>query len=423
MRPRAVRPEVFSALRLLRQRFEHCRLAQTAGSLTFTTVISLVPLLAVGLSLFTAFPAFHHLQQHLQQRLAGAVLPPRVGATILGYLNGFAARAAGLGIAGVAGLALSAVSLMLTVDRALNTIWYAARPRPLGQRMLLYWAAVTLGPLLLGSALAASAAVLATRNGWLHHVPGGSAALLTGCSWLLVAFGLAALYRFAPNADVRWRDALGGGALAALGFGLAGRVFAWYVGSAGNFTAVYGAFAALPVFLLWIYCSWMVVLLGAMAAAHLPLLRLHAPSRPEGAGAEFLLTLRLLRLLQHARAPRHAGRDILALSSALHSDPLHVRPLLDLLERLGWIGRVAPSARRDAVRWALLVDPQRTPGAPLLDALVLDHRAAGAAALPLARRIEALWAQSTLDELLGEAARPAEDALAPRGAKNPAAEK
>ena len=388
-------------LRPLRPRFQHARLAQTAGSLTFTTLISLVPLLAVGLSLFTAFPAFHHLQQHLQQRLAGAVLPPRVGATILGYLNGFAQRAAGLGIAGVAGLALSAVSLMLTVDRALNTIWQTPRPRPLGQRVLLYWAAVTLGPLFLGSTLAASATVLASRNGWLHHVPGGSGALLTALSWMLLALGLSALYRFAPNADVRWRDALGGGALAALGFGLAGRVFAWYVGSAANFTAVYGTFAALPVFFLWIYTSWMVVLLGAMLAAHLPLLRLHPQPQSQAAGSAFLLALRLLRLLQDARTPGSAGRDILGLSASLRCDPLDLHPLLDLLERLGWIGRVAPAPRHGhAPRWALLVDPAQADATPLLDALVLDHRAAGAASLPVARALEGLWHGLSLHELL-----------------------
>ncbi len=400
MRPRVVRPEVLRVLRPLRERFEHCRLAQTAGSLTFTTLISLVPLLAVGLSLFTAFPAFQQLELHLQQRFTAALLPPRIAATVLGYLNAFAQRAAGLGAAGIAGLALSAISLMLTIDRALNTIWYTARPRPLGQRVLLYWAALTLGPLVLGAALAGSAAALASQHGWLHHVPGGAGALLTLLSWLLLALALGALYRLAPNADVRWRDALGGGLLAALGFGLAGRVFAWYVGSAANFTAVYGTFAALPVFLLWIYCSWMVVLLGAMLAAHLPLLRLRALPRQHAPGADLLLALHLLRVLQGARGATHPGRDILGLSAELRCDPLHLRPLLDLLERLGWVGRVVPAPRHPTPRWALLIDPQHVRATALLDALVLDHRAAAAASPRLAQALAPLWQGLSLHELL-----------------------
>lgn len=402
MREWTARPEMLRLLRVLnalRERFEQCRLAQTAASLTFTTLISLVPLLAVGLSLFTAFPAFHQMQQHLQQRLASTMLPPRIAATVLGYLNAFAARAAGLGIAGVAGLALSATSLMLTVDRALNGIWFTARPRPLGQRVLLYWAALTLGPLAMGSTLAVSWAALASRHGLLHHMPGAAGAFLTALSWLFVALALGALYRFSPNADVRWPDALGGAALAAVGFGLAGRVFTWYVGSAASFTAVYGTFAALPMFLLWIYTSWMVVLLGAMVAAHLPLLRLHAQPHARGAGAEFLLALRLLRLLEQARGAGDAGRDILALGSSLRCDPLHLRPLLDLLERLGWVGRVAPVPRHRWVRWALLVDPRQAPAQALLDQLVLDHRAAASGSARLAQALEPLQAL-TLHDLL-----------------------
>ncbi len=402
MREWTTRPETLRLLRTLgalRARFEQCRLAQTAGSLTFTTLISLVPLLAVGLSLFTAFPAFHQMEQHLQQRMASTMLPPRIGATVLEYLNAFAARAAGLGMAGVAGLALSATSLMLTVDRALNTIWFTARPRPLGQRVLLYWAALTLGPLAMGSTLAVSWAALASRHGLLHHMPGAAGAFLTALSWVFVALALAALYRYSPNADVRWPDALGGAALAAVGFGLAGRVFTWYVGSAANFTAVYGTFAALPMFLLWIYCSWMVVLLGAMVAAHLPLLRLHAQVQARGPGSEFLLALRVLRLLEQSRGVGDAGRDILALASRLRCDPLHLRPLLDLLERLGWVGRVAPTPRHHAVRWALLADPRQAPAHALLDQLVLDHHAAAGSSARLAEALQPLQAL-TLHDLL-----------------------
>jgi membrane protein len=372
----ALPPSASDILGAVVKRFGQERLAQTAGSLTFTTLISMVPLLAVGLSLFSAFPAFHAMQDHLQQRFAHALLPPNIAETVFGYLNQFAAKAKSLGAAGVAGLVFLATSMMLTVDKALNAIWRTARPRPLAQRVLLYWAGITLGPLVLGAGLAASAALMASHRGWLHHIPGGAGVLLTLVSWAFMGTAIGALYRFVPNTEVKWRDALAGGVFAAIGFDLAGRAFAWYVASVPTFTAVYGTFATLPIFLMWIYWSWMVVLLGAMLAAFLPLLRVHALPRQAVAGGDFLLVLKLLRLLGAARKAPDAGRETLALARSLHCDPLHLQPLLNKLEGIGWIGRITPAGRRKAVRWALLIDPEQTPIAALVDVLLLNHDAA-----------------------------------------------
>ncbi|SCC93654.1 conserved membrane hypothetical protein [Thiomonas sp. X19] len=376
MRPRYRPPDIPQSLHLLIKRFGQERLAQTAGSLTFTTLISMVPLLAVGLSLFTAFPAFHRMQDHLQQQFAHALLPQDIAETVFRYLNQFAAKAKGLGAVGVAGLVFLATSMMLTVDKALNAIWRTARPRPLAQRVLLYWAGITLGPLVLGTGLAASAALMAAHRGWLHHIPGGTGVLLTLLSWAVMGAAIGALYRFVPNTEVKWRDALAGGLFAAIGFDLAGRAFAWYVASVPTFTAVYGTFATLPIFLIWIYWSWMVVLLGAMLAAFLPLLRVRALPPQAVAGGEFLLVLKLLRQLAAARKAPDVGRETLVLARSLRCDPLHLQPLLNALEGIGWIGRVTPDARHRSVRWALLVDPAQTPVAALVDVLLLNHEAA-----------------------------------------------
>uniref|UniRef100_E6PR87 Putative Ribonuclease BN transmembrane protein n=1 Tax=mine drainage metagenome TaxID=410659 RepID=E6PR87_9ZZZZ len=376
MRPRYRPPDIPQSLHLLIKRFGQERLAQTAGSLTFTTLISMVPLLAVGLSLFTAFPAFHRMQDHLQQQFAHALLPQGIAETVFRYLNQFAAKAKGLGAVGVAGLVFLATSMMLTVDKALNAIWRTARPRPLAQRVLLYWAGITLGPLVLSTGLAASAALMAAHRGWLHHIPGGTGVLLTLLSWAVMGAAIGALYRFVPNTEVKWRDALAGGLFAAIGFDLAGRAFAWYVASVPTFTAVYGTFATLPIFLIWIYWSWMVVLLGAMLAAFLPLLRVRALPPQAVAGGEFLLVLKLLRQLAAARKAPDVGRETLVLARSLRCDPLHLQPLLNALEAIGWIGRVTPDARHRSVRWALLVDPAQTPVAALVDVLLLNHEAA-----------------------------------------------
>ncbi|WP_288127016.1 YihY family inner membrane protein [Thiomonas sp.] len=400
MRPRYRPPDIPQSLRLLLKRFGEERLAQTAGSLTFTTLISMVPLLAVGLSIFTAFPAFHRMQEHLQQQFAHALLPQSIAETVFRYLNQFAAKAKGLGAAGVASLIFLATSMMLTVDKALNAIWRTARPRPLAQRVLLYWAGMTLGPLVLGAGLAASTALMAAHRGWVRQIPGGADVLLTLLSWGFMGTALGALYRFVPNTEVKWRDALAGGFFASVGFDLAGRAFAWYVASMPTFTAVYGTFATLPIFLMWIYWSWMVLLLGAMLAAFLPLLRVRAlPVRPQ-AGADFLLALQLLRQLALARNAPECGRDTLALARSLRLDPLYLQPLLNALEGIGWIGRVAPGGRGKGVRWALLVDPAQTPVAALVDVLLLDHAAASQVSPLLAQIVSDEERALTLERLL-----------------------
>ena len=400
MRPRYRPPDIPQSLRLLLKRFGEERLAQTAGSLTFTTLISMVPLLAVGLSIFTAFPAFHRMQEHLQQQFAHALLPQNIAETVFRYLNQFAAKAKGLGAVGVAGLIFLATSMMLTVDKALNAIWRTARPRPLAQRVLLYWAGITLGPLVLGTGLAASTALMAAHRGWMRQIPGGTGVLLTLLSWGFMGTALGALYRFVPNTEVKWRDALTGGIFASVGFDLAGRAFAWYVASMPTFTAVYGTFATLPIFLMWIYWSWMVLLLGAMLAAFLPLLRVRALPPPTGAGADFLLALRLLRQLALARSAPECGRDTLALARSLRLDPLRLQPLLNALEGVGWIGRVAPGGRSKGVRWALLVDPAQTPVAALVDVLLLDHAAASQVSPLLAQLVSDEERALTLERLL-----------------------
>ena len=400
MRPRYRPPDIPQTLGLLIRRFGQERLAQTAGSLTFTTLISMVPLLAVGLSLFTAFPAFHTMQDHLQTQFAHALLPEDIAETVFGYLNQFAAKAKSLGAVGVAGLVFLATSMMLTVDKALNAIWRTARPRPLAQRVLLYWAGITLGPLVLGAGLAGSAALMAAHRGWMHQIPGGTGLLLTVLSWLFMGSALGALYRYVPNTDVKWRDALTGGLFAAVGFDLAGHAFAWYVASVPTFTAVYGTFATLPIFLLWIYWSWIVVLLGAMLAALLPLLRVRALPVQNAAGGDFLLALKLLRLLALARKAPDSGQETLQLARALRCDPLHLQTKLNALEGMGWIGRVAPTERHKAMRWALLVDPAQTPIAALVDVLLLDHEAAAAVSPLLGHFISDEERALSLDGLL-----------------------
>lgn len=362
-----------ASLRTLARRFGQDNLAQTAGSLTFTTLISLVPLLTVALAVFTAFPAFGKLQGQVQAHLAQSMLPEGLSDKVYHYLSDFAAKAKSLGLVSVIFLIVTATSMMLTVDRALNAIWRTPRPRSLAQRVLLYWAGFTLGPLVLGASIGLMSYVAGAHRGLLHQLPGGAGALLSVASWAVMAAALAAMFRFIPNTEVDWRDALIGGVVAALAFSLGGRALAWYFSSVTTYTAVYGAFATLPLLLLWVYFSWIAVLVGAMIAAYLPALRARATWFDDYAGAEFLSAVQVLQLLYLARQAPDCGLSAAALSKRLRIDPLQLQELLTVLERLGWAGKVAPKTRGPS-RWALLCDPQTTPLGPLIDTLLLDKK-------------------------------------------------
>ena len=195
-------------LRTLRQRFREDRLGLTASSLTFTTLISLVPLVTVMLALFTAFPMFHKFQDALQKYFLQALVPDNIARPVLGALTQFASKANRLGAFGLVVLVFTAVALMLTIDRTLNAIWRVRKPRPIAQRVLVYWAAVTLGPLLLGVSLSMTSYAMSASRGFVSALPGGVSFLLNTLEFLLLSGAMAGLFHYVPNTHVRWRHAL-----------------------------------------------------------------------------------------------------------------------------------------------------------------------------------------------------------------------
>jgi membrane protein len=361
----AERLQVFS---LLTQRFREDRLGMTAGSLTFTTLIALVPLLTVTLALFTAFPMFSSFQGALERLFLQNLVPDTIARPVLSALSQFAGKASRMGALGLAALAATALALIMTIDRTLNAIWRVRRPRSLGRRLLIYWAVLTVGPLVLGASLTMTSTVLAATRGWVGAVPGGFGLLIDLVQFALLVIFAAGLYYFVPNTGVRWRHALAGGLFVGVGIEAAKKGLAWYVGAVPALTSVYGAFSILPILLLWVYLLWVVVLLGAVIAAYAPVL-LGRTARPwTGPGVEFRQALRLLEALDRARHTSARGRDLDALSEALAVDALVLEPLMDELAALGWVSRLDEPA---PPRWVLLVDLHETPAAPLVDALLL----------------------------------------------------
>ena len=155
---------------VLGERFREDRLGLTASSLTFTTTIAMVPFFTVALALFTVFPMFAKLQGRLQRWLIESLIPDNIARQVLGYLNQFSSKAGGLGIAGLVVLLITAIALILTIDKTLNNIWRVRSPRPFAQRVLIYWAAITLGPLILAVSLSTTSYVFAASR----DVMGGS---------------------------------------------------------------------------------------------------------------------------------------------------------------------------------------------------------------------------------------------------------
>jgi membrane protein len=251
------------------QRAREERLPQVAGSLTFTTVLSVVPLLAVCFALFARFPVFRPVQDALNEHLIKVLLPADISRAVLRHLQHFAANAGGLTLVGFLFLLATAVLMLLTVENALTRIWQVKKDRPLFKRMGLYLLVLALGPLALGASLWATAEVLRASIGLVGSLSPQASFVLNLGPVLIGAVAMACLFYFVPNTQVRKRDAIVGGLLASIAFELGKRGFAAYLLHVPTYKAVYGAFALVPVFLLWVYLSWLLTLATALVTANL----------------------------------------------------------------------------------------------------------------------------------------------------------
>jgi membrane protein len=353
------------------RRGKEVRLQQVAASLSFTTLLSIVPLFAVALSIFAAFPLFADSRDALQS-LMSKTLPPQISTTVIGYISEFASQAARLTAAGLIVLALSALAMIMTVDHVLNDIWQVRNRRSFGQRLLIYWALLTVGPLLIGASLTASSFVWSPSEAELRRIPWILRGLLDYAPVILSGFAYSALYVFVPNRLVRWRDALLGGFVAAILAELLKVGYAFFI-ARGSVRSIYGAFAAMPLFLLWMYLSWYVLLFGAAIAATLPRLRSTRFSDELRAGNAFVTALALLRHLLDARRDGVAGVGSFELAQRARTDLVDAERLLETLERLGYVRRVAmPRRRGESSEWLMSADPARVTLRPAFERFAID---------------------------------------------------
>ena len=328
-------------------RFYEERGLQTAGSLTYTTLLSLVPLITVALAVASAFPVFDDAINALQLFLLENVLPDAAGIdTVIEQISTFSSNAGRLTAIGLGFFFVTAVMLMTTIDTALNHLFRVQRRRPMLQQVLMYWAVITLGPVLIGGSLSMTSFAIGASFGWLRLSIVGNA-LLAVLPFVFTCIALTLLYAVVPNRHVRPRDALIGGVLAGIAFEFAKRGFAIYIGRFPTYSLIYGAFATIPIFLVWLYMSWVVVLAGATLTAILPAYR-YAEGRPIP-GREFVDALLVLSML--ARAQQHGGPVRLReMSRELRIMPHRCEAVLERAARLGW------AARTERDGWVLARD-------------------------------------------------------------------
>lgn len=251
-------------------RFQTERLAQTAAALSFATLIGLVPMIAVGVGLISHLPFAAGLSGALEKFLLANLLPEKAGAVIAKYLGQFAHRTERVTMVGGLVLAATALAQMLTIERAFNAIWRIKAKRPFLRRVAMHLVALLLGPLVFGASLALISYVAGVSFGLVAEPAWVSAAFFKVLPFVFmtVLFGL--LYWAVPNRPIVRGHAITGGILAALGFLALQRLFGLYVANFPGYTIMYGAFAAVPIFLGWLYLSWGIILIGALVVAETP---------------------------------------------------------------------------------------------------------------------------------------------------------
>ena len=374
------------------QRFLSDKCFETAGALSYTTLFALVPLLTTVLAILAAFPVFAEWRMATSDFVFRNFVPA-AGATVQNYLLQFAANASKLTAVGIVFLLVSALMMMSSIEDRFNRIWRVQTARGGGSRLLLYWAALTIGPLLIVASLA-----LLSRLLPLAPQANATSSLFAREAFALLPFVLTwlvllAMYMLIPNRTVAFRHAGIAALIAAILFQVARVLFALYVQKVPSYQQIYGALAAAPIFLIWIYLSWVIVLLGASMAAAMAAFEYRPMSERLPPGCEFI---GLLRVLRHFVDAQRAGEG-------LHSEELCRRERFladDLLQRyLGDLHRAGLLTRAEAGEWVLSRDLAAVNLADLyragryrlpLDESAVQHALAGLAAQARATILDAI---------------------------------
>lgn len=336
--------------RHLWRQFQEDRSFEAAGALSYTTLLALVPLMAVMFGVVAAFPVFDRWADDIEAYIF-ANFVPAAGDQVQAYLQEFVGRTAGLTGAGTAFLIATAILLMNTIEKSLNRIWRVASERRPVNRIVTYWAVLTLGPLMMGASLVLTSYLAALPLLAPEMVRGALQELMLGMTPFLVTLvGFALLFLIVPNRRVRWHHALVGALLSAILFELAKRGFVFYVTNFPTYERLYGALATIPLFLVWIYVSWVVVLLGASVSAALTTFNYRPTPWRWPARHEFLLAIRVLGHFWQAQRRGYS----LSIGDLLDREPAATDH--QLRRMLGWFHKARFIHPDDDGDWLLSTD-------------------------------------------------------------------
>ena len=293
--------QLFLFLRYVANTFYENRCLRSASALTYTTLLSLVPLTAVVFSVFAAFPMFESFAGQIQYFVFENFVPTSSEA-IQQYLEEFSAKTSTLTAIGAAGLILSALLMMNTIEGAINDIWHITGNRKAIPKFMVYWAMLTLGPILIGASLAITSYLTSlpflSETAFVTDI---KATLLGLLPFLATTMACTLLYSIVPNTYVPLRNAFIGATIAAILFEIAKKGFALYVTAFPTYQMIYGALATIPIFLVWLYLSWMVVMLGAEISYCLTHKHGCKQDIPDATGIKLLNDFKLIGLMWRAQ--------------------------------------------------------------------------------------------------------------------------
>lgn len=259
--------EIGAFLSYVGGRFSQDRCLRMAAGLSYTSLLAIVPLTAIAFSMLAAFPVFSGVREVLQDAVFSNLLPQTADAT-KDYFNQFIQNTTTLSAVGIVALAATAVLLLGTIEADMNAIFRVARPRALVPRLLVFWALLTLGPLLLGASFSLSTYFFAATQWVGIDTSGGLIAFFgTFLPTIMIILMLVVFFVIIPNRPVSLTAGISGALVAGIGFTILRKIFGWYIVTFPTYQNIYGAMSVVPIFLIWMYLSWLLVLIGAILTA------------------------------------------------------------------------------------------------------------------------------------------------------------
>jgi len=334
-------PYLITFARFVLRHIKEDNCARAASALAYSTLLSSVPLMTIIFNMLSAFPAFQGLDQQIQDFVFSNFVPA-AGEVVQDYLKNFSQKTSQLTILGIIFLIITALMMLRTIDQSINTIWHNHESRSTVQSLLVYWAILSLGPLLIGLSIFMTSYVFSlpffsgvTASNWQF--------LWLGLPFLSAAIAFTLLYMVIPKQRVPLRFAFIGGVLAALLFEIAKKLFALYVTHADAYTTIYGALASIPLFLIWVYVSWFIILLGAELTYCLMVFPWHKECATEQIHDDNAF-LRAFRILGHLWQAQCKGLN-LSLEGLMQAENWRnqqaVTEVLQNLEKAHWIQKTA----------------------------------------------------------------------------------